>query len=129
MNLKEKGQSSGPLSRILALFPGEAGEELWGHEPRLQMVSLQWFAFLGYRLPFSFVSAAPALLFLITQWQGQTEHFLLATPRALFLPAAPLLPLPHENLSSTLFLGHLTPCSEENHMEILARTFRSAQKS
>ena len=33
MNLKEKGQSSGPLSRILALFPGEAGEERWDHEP------------------------------------------------------------------------------------------------
>lgn len=66
------------------------------------------------------------------------DNPMLRTDRTLS-PGSLLSPLPpscvssslfylSQHLSSTLSLGHLTHCSEESHMETLARTFRSAQE-
>lgn len=82
MNLKEKReiqwptvQNNGPLSLVRQAKPSSNGLPLVVCFPRL---------------PFSF--ASPALSFLITRWQGQTEHSLSpGYSLALFLPAAPLL--------------------------------------
>lgn len=116
MNLKEKReiqwptvQNNGPLSLVRQAKPSSNGLPLVVCFPRL---------------PFSF--ASPALSFLITRWQGQTDRTLSLS---WLLPDSLPPCCPSSYLSSTLSLGHLTPCSEENHMEILARTFRSAQKS